>query len=122
MEEGCCCRSLLNVHAAEKIGEAGFRVQWNEKLILADSEHYSDGLYGSSCEALPVGLDIHPESHVNPPYLAEVANPKIGGPCNPARADGQANSIYSPQSEDSWQKPSGCISRPALVTSAMNFR
>jgi hypothetical protein len=88
---------LATNYTAQQVAKRG-SAQGIEQVILADSEHNSDGLYGSSYEALAIGVDLHLVAHVNPPHLAEAASPKIGGLHKPARADGQANGYILPSS------------------------
>jgi hypothetical protein len=91
-------KQRLEVHAAEKGLVERVRAKRIEQLIVTGLEHISNGLYGSSYEALAIGVDLNLEAHVNPPLLAEAASPKIGGLYKPARADGQANGYILPSS------------------------
>jgi hypothetical protein len=63
-------RSLLQVHPAEKVGEARVGAQGIEHLIPAHSDHDSDGLNGSGDNPLATSIDLHPNALVNPAHLA----------------------------------------------------
>jgi hypothetical protein len=52
----------LQVHAAEKIGEARVGEQRIEQFILADSQHNPDGLNGSGDNPLTICVDLYPEA------------------------------------------------------------
>jgi hypothetical protein len=67
------------------------RTRGVEQLILGDSEHGFDRIYGSGYEYLAMGVDHHPGSLRKSRDLAEAASSKIGGLYKPARAFGQAN-------------------------------
>jgi len=71
--------SGLQVHAAEHVGKAWIRARRIEHLTLANSEHNSDRLNGSSYEAPAIGVDIHPEAFVNPAPLTQAVSPNSGG-------------------------------------------
>jgi hypothetical protein len=77
--------SRLQVHTAQQVLEVRVRAQRVEQqLILADSEHNSDGLNGSGDNPLAICVDLHPEAYVNPTHFAEAATEC--GPGQPCRS------------------------------------